>query len=334
MNVEDLYRLLRTSHIEAQGIVDTVPDPLLVLDENLRIQNASRSFYQTFRVDRYETVGRHLHQIGNGQWDDPDLRELLLNVIPRSAAVIDYRIEHEFPEIGRRTMLVTARRLIHPDDGVRSMLLSIVDVTESHRRDVAKDMLFDEMRHRMKNLLALATAIAHQTAAEGRSAEEYRDAFLGRFNALVEAHDMAFLEQTRSSLAELVERALAPYKGSPEKIAIDPDGDVELAPRAMMSLSLVLHELATNAAKYGSLSAPEGRVRVGWRIEGAGGELRLEWVESGGPPVNPPSRAGYGAQLIKSATTYSLGGQVEQEFAPTGLKTEIVIPLKAASRTA
>jgi two-component sensor histidine kinase len=331
MNVEDLYRLLRTSHVEAQGIVDTVPDPMLVLDASLRIQNANRSFYQTFKVDRYETVGEYLHEIGNGQWDIPDLRALLANVIPRSAAVLDYEVEHEFPEIGRRTMLLTARTLFHPDNGGHSLLLSIVDVTERRRKDVAKDMLFGELRHRMKNLLAVARSIAHQTTTEGRSAEEYRDAFLGRFNALVEAQDLAFSEQAGRSLGELVERALDPYRGDAGAIVIDPGDPVALPPRALMSLGLVLHELATNASKYGALSAPDGQVLVNWRVDPTEGNLRLNWIERGGPPVSPPTQTGYGTDLIRSAMTYSLGGQVEQDFAATGLRTEIVIPLGTAS---
>jgi len=142
MNVEDLYRLLRTGHVQAQAIVDTVPDPMLVLDENLCVLTASRSFFQTFKVDRYETIGQPVYELGNGQWDIPDLRLLLSRVIPRSAAVINFEVEHDFPDLGRRTMLLTARALFHSDNTSRSLLLSIVDVTESHRREAAKDMLF------------------------------------------------------------------------------------------------------------------------------------------------------------------------------------------------
>jgi len=92
MNVEDRYRLLRTSPVQAQGIVDTVRDSVLVLDESLRVQSANRPFFQTFRVDRYETIGQPLYELGNGQWDIPDLRRLLSDIIPKSTAVIDYRV--------------------------------------------------------------------------------------------------------------------------------------------------------------------------------------------------------------------------------------------------
>lgn len=330
MNIEDLYRLMRTGHVEAQGIVDTISDPLLVLDAGLCVRNASRSFFERFKVDRYETIGQHLYELGNGQWDIPALRLLLSDVIPKSTAVINYEVEHDFPELGRRTMLLTARTLHHPDNSSHTMLLTIADATDRVRSDAAKDMLFSELRHRMKNLLAVARSIARQTRTKGRSAEEFRDDFLGRFGALVEAQDLSFTEHD-SDLPALIERVLAPYTADPEAVVIDRGTSVTLGPSTMMSLSLVLHELATNAAKYGALSVPGGRVHVSWHVEEENTQLRLNWVESGGPPVAPPATTGYGTQLIQSATTYSLGGRVEQDYAAGGLEAEIVIPLGSAS---
>ena len=220
MNTEDLYRLLRAGHIQAQGIVDTVADPMLVLDESLTVQSASRAFFETFRVDRDETVGKPLHELGNGQWNIPELRRLLVDVIPRAAAVVDFEVEHDFPGIGRRSMLLTARRLYHPDNRSHSLLLMIVDVTERNRRDAEKDLLFGELRHRIKNLLGVARAIARQTPTKGRTAEEYRDDFLGRFGALVEAQELAFSAVPGNTLEKLVERVLAPYAGDAKAVAI------------------------------------------------------------------------------------------------------------------
>lgn len=333
MHMEDLYRLLRTGHVQAQGIVDTIADPLLVLDSSLCVQAASRSFFETFKVDRYETIGQPLHELGNGQWDIPELRRLLVEVIPKTTVVVNYEVEHEFPDLGRRTMLLTARTLHHPDNHTHTMLLSIVDATDRRRRDAAKDMLFGELRHRMNNLLAVAQSLARNTATKGRSAEEYRDEFLGRFNALVEAQNLAFATQAETGLKALIERILKPYGGSAEAFVVEMGEAVELPPRTIMSLSLVLHELATNAAKYGALSVAGGQVRVSWQVEDENTRLRLSWAESGGPQVTAPSKTGYGTKLIESATTYSLGGEVEQRYAAGGLETEIVIPLGGASQS-
>jgi two-component sensor histidine kinase len=94
-----------------------------------------------------------------------------------------------------------------------------------------------------------------------------------------------------------------------------------------MSLSSVLHEMATNAAKYGALSVPSGHLQISWRVEDATNQLRLHWVESGGPAVTIPATTGFGTTLIESTITYSLGGQLEQEYAPEGFRAEIMIPL-------
>ena len=333
MNVEDLYRLLRTSHVQAQGIIDTVPDPLLVLDETLRVQSASRSFFETFRVDRYETIGQHVYELGNGQWNIPELRRLLAELLPKSAAVIDYRVDHDFPDLGRRTMLLTARKLFHPDNASHSLLLSIVDATDRVRRDAAKDMLFGELRHRMKNLLAVTQSLARQTTTDGRSAEEYRDVFLGRFSALIEAQEVAFAETGSARLTEAAQRLLSPYMADSSSIEIEPGPDVVLEPRIILSLGLILHELATNAAKYGALSAAGGRVSLRWQIDEGGDKLRLSWVENGGPPVTPPQRTGAGTHLIRSAATFGLGGDLEQTYAAGGLTAELVIPLRSAAPT-
>jgi len=103
--------------VKLQGIVDTVTDPLLVLDSALCVVAASRSFFDTFRIDPDDTIGSPISELGNGQWDIPELRRLLLDVIPKATAVINYEVEHEFPDLGRRTMLVTARTLHRPGGG-------------------------------------------------------------------------------------------------------------------------------------------------------------------------------------------------------------------------
>jgi PAS domain-containing protein len=170
MNLEDIYRLLRNNHAEAVGIVDTLPTPLLVLDRDLRVVNGSRAFFGTFQVSRDETIGQFIYDLGNHQWDIPELRLLLEEVIPRSATVTGFEVTHKFPGLGERTMLVSAQRVFHPDNTATTLLVSIEDATERRRIDAERDMLESELRHRMKNSLAVIHALAAQTAVEGRSA--------------------------------------------------------------------------------------------------------------------------------------------------------------------
>ena len=150
----------------AQAIVNTVREPLLVLDKDLRVVAASRSFYETFQADRQETQGRLLYTLGDGQWDIPALRTLLEKVVPEHSVMDDYEVEHEFPKIGQRTMLLNARTVISEKSADAALLLAIEDVSErrAHERELEhlvrqKELLLEEMRHRIANSLQIIASI-------------------------------------------------------------------------------------------------------------------------------------------------------------------------------
>ena len=194
-------------------------------------------------------------------------------------------------------------------------------------------LLLGELRHRVKNLLALVQALARQTEAEGRSGEAYRDAFLGRLGTLVRAHELAFDADATAHLGELVAGTLAPYHAAgPARLVVEAGPRVVLARGQITPLCLILHELATNAVKYGALSTLTGRVRVGWRNDqeeptGGGRRLRLRWEEQGGPEVQQPATRGFGTRLIEFAAIHELHGRAELTFASTGLQAEIAFPI-------
>jgi HWE histidine kinase len=193
-------------------------------------------FFETFRVGHNDTVGRSLFALGNGQWDIPELRRLLNDIIPKSAAIIGYEVNADFPAIGRRTMLVSARRLVHPDNNNTSVLILFEDVTDRRRSEAEKDILLAETRHRMKNLLAIVRALATQTTVEGRSGEQYRDAFLGRFEALIRAEDLALGGSAEGDLSALVKQVLGP--AGPERCRVDPGPPVRLKRSQVLPISL------------------------------------------------------------------------------------------------
>src|SRR5580765_7881043 len=122
----------------AQNIVDTVREPLLILDATLRVRSANRAFYQTFHVSSEETEGRLIYELGNGQWDIPDLRTLLEDIVPKSSVFSDFELEHDFPAIGRRVMLLNARQLLAGSHG-ELLVLAMEDVTE--RRHAEEEVL-------------------------------------------------------------------------------------------------------------------------------------------------------------------------------------------------
>jgi len=264
MNLEDLYRLLRSSHVQAQGIVDTIDEPLVVLDERTVVLEANRAFFATFLVERDDTIGASLYNLGNGQWNMPALRRLISEVIPKSAAVIDYEVTHTFPVVGHRTFLLTARRLFRPDNNSTNILLVFSDVTEDRAKARESSLLYSELRHRLINLPGVVQALANQTETEGRTAEEYKATFLGRFQALAKAQSLMSGGSTLVNLATLVSELLSSLRG--EQLVMTGGPSVAVADKQVVPLAMIVRELPTNAFKYGALSQEAGTVEVSWQV--------------------------------------------------------------------
>ncbi|HEY0085499.1 MAG TPA: sensor histidine kinase, partial [Allosphingosinicella sp.] len=197
----------------------------------------------------------------------------------------------------------------------------LMDVTDRRRAEEHQRLLINELNHRVKNSLAIVQGLAQQSFKGEAASQAARQAFEGRLSALAAAHDLLTLEAWQSaSLRRIVEDVIAPYCGHRERFGVD-GPDLALPPKVAVSLALGLHELCTNAAKYGALSRAEGRVRVGWSAKG--GRLQLEWRETGGPPVEAPSRRGFGTRMIERGLASELGGKVEIAFEPAGVVCRI-----------
>lgn len=182
-------------------------------------------------------------------------------------------------------------------------------------------LMINELNHRVKNTLATVQSLALQSL--GRGGEKV-NAFNERLVALSRAHDLLTRHVwEKAELEEVVLRTLEPYR-SRTSVA---GPTVWLAPNSAVSLSMVFHELATNASKYGALSAEGGRVQVSWRIDRGAAELVLTWTESGGPPVAEPQRTGFGSRMIGSSLASELNGSADLAFRPEGLVCVISAPL-------
>ncbi len=203
------------------------------------------------------------------------------------------------------------------------------DVGERKRAEQQRELLTHELSHRVKNSLAVVQSLARQPGAADLSVDEYRARFLGRIQALARAHDQLLQTHWQSAdLRVLVLSTLAPYGKIGERaIAID-GPPVHLTPKQGLGIALVLHELATNASKYGSLSSDEGALEITWTLEPHHDALNvvLSWRERGGPPVAPGRTQGFGTTLIQRACDYELGGSAELTFHPAGLTVEIRFP--------
>ena len=206
----------------------------------------------------------------------------------------------------------------------------IKDITAQKRADELQTLLMREVDHRARNALAVVGAMLRLTPAEGQEAKRFAATLGGRVAAMARAHTLLSRDRwAGAGLRELAEVELAPYAGAGGEERVRLDGPPALlVPEAAQPVGMVLHELATNAVKYGALSRPEGRVDVSWRraTGSEGGGLLVEWRESGGPALaGAPAKAGFGTRLV-TRTVRQLGGQAAAEWAPEGLRCTFTIP--------
>jgi two-component sensor histidine kinase len=200
------------------------------------------------------------------------------------------------------------------------------------RGEMLHDLLIEELNHRVKNTLAILQAIAMQTFRGATRAE--REKFEGRLGALAEAHNLLSKEKWQGSeLADVIRQVLQPYLiAGAERIKMF-GPHVALSPRLAVVLSMIVHEIATNAAKYGALSNDSGKVTVDWEVlhDEGGPTLRLIWTETGGPPVTAPVQRGFGSRMIERSARDQLGGEATIDFLPRGVVCTLTCALQTGS---
>lgn len=203
------------------------------------------------------------------------------------------------------------------------------DITERRRTEDLQRVLVNELNHRTKNLLATVQAIASQTFAQVAGSEGAIELFRQRVRALTVSQDLLTRNGwSGAPLESMLNAVLGPFVGDPPQIVIEPGPQLHLTLRQTNSLAMAMHELATNAAKYGALSTREGIVTVGWRMRD--GDIDLKWNERNGPSVEPPTRIGFGTHMIRNALQHELNAAVALDYAPQGLGFRVRLPLAAA----
>jgi PAS domain S-box-containing protein len=220
----------------------------------------------------------------------------------------------------RRAMETHAVPLELPDGRVAQLAVTR-DVTQRKAADEHLRLMVLELNHRVKNNLATVQAIAVQTLRGADDLAVAREAFLQRLTTLAAAHDILTREQWEGvGMAEVSRAVLDALDGACARVDFD-GPKVRLTPKAALAVSMALHELGANALKYGALRQDGGRVRLEWRPDLADPEkLTIRWTEQGGPPVTPPARRGFGSRLLERGLAAELGGRVEMDFAPGGLR--------------
>jgi chemotaxis protein methyltransferase CheR len=336
------------TRVLAHAIFDTVREPLLVLDQNLRVVAASRSFYLTFAVSRDNTEGQLLYELGDGEWDIPRLRLLLGKILPEQGAMEDYEVEHDFPNIGRRTMLLNARKVFYAVGLNTHILLGMEDVTGKrvleHEKDELlrqKDVLLNEMKHRVANSLQIIASTILMKARAVESEETRRH--------LKDAHkrvmSVAAVQQHLAGGTGPVE--LVPYLSNlcealsssmigddrPIVLKVNCDGG-KATSREAESLGLIVTELVINSLKHAfSDEIADGLITVGY--ECVEKDWKLSVTDNGiGKPdgIFAQPKSGLGTGIVK-ALAKQLDAQVVTLSGPQGTTVTVTHATFAAAGT-
>lgn len=227
------------------------------------------------------------------------------------------------------TDYVLKPRLSRLPAAVDRALKEALEREERQRVELRTRLLVAELSHRVKNTLMTVVSIARQTLRRSDSLQEFEGAFLGRIQALAGAHALLLRGNWGDmDLKDLMSEALRPFsKRDGSNIVLQGDS-VLLPPQLALTMNLIVHELATNAAKYGSLSIEMGRVEVAWSVIGdSDPRLRLLWQERDGPAVAPPQRKGFGTTLIQRSVSFEMDGEADLQFEREGVRCELIFPL-------
>jgi len=351
--LRDQFTAISDAWALAQGIVDTVREPVLVLDKELRVITASRSFYSGFKVSPEDTQGRLLYALGDGQWDIPMLRVLLEKIIPEKGVMEGYEVEHEFPNLGRRTMCLNARQVFYEGGANTTILLGMEDITDRRNLEREKDellqqkeVLLAELQHRVANSLQIIASILLLKARTVQSEEtrlHLRDAHkrvmsIAAVQKQLHASGANGSIEIRPYLTRLCETLAVSMIGDSRPISLKVVGEGGLATsRQAESLGLIVTELVMNSLKHAFPDERiEGQITVAYDMAGTNWKLSVSDNGIGKPEgVFAQGKSGLGTGIVKA-----LSQQLDAEFAtvagPEGTAVSIThatFPAKAA-RTA
>ena len=323
-------RALRESEERFRTLANTVPDIIWV---------ANPDGTMTFLNDRGLRFCGIAREHNAGQWPElamhPDDRERCVEQWARALREgTDYEVEvrHRRHD-GEYRWFLTRATPVRGEGQITAWFGSTTDIHDRRQAEEQQRRLTSELSHRVKNMLSVVQVLAARSGAKAASVAECIEVFHGRLQALSAAHSALVAGHWNwVSLARLVQTTLAPYLAESDRIRLDVK-DLQLDSEIALTLAIGLHELATNAAKYGALSSPTGRITLMGRVETGqdGDELHLLWQEDGGPKVEPPTAAGFGTTMLTQAIQYQHKGRAELDWRKEGLVYRIVLLLETAA---
>jgi PAS domain S-box-containing protein len=274
-----------------------------------------------------------IDEVGNG-WVDgihpEDLQRCLSTYVgafqAREPFSMEYRLRRHD---GEYRWLLDNGKPFYRDDRFAGYWGSCVDVTAHRDAEHAQRILVNELSHRVKNTLAVVQAMATQSFDTDRPVAESLETFESRLRALAGAHDLLVIHAWEEvALRGVLEATIAPHDPGHSRIAID-GPPLMLASAPSVAVAMAVHELLTNAAKYGALSTSSGRVDLRWRFDPTSQRLQMTWKESGGPPVAPPARRGFGIRFIERVLACQAGGAATVAFEADGVRCSFETPARS-----
>ncbi len=337
----EALKAVAASERQLRQIIDLVPHMILVKDARGRILLCNKAVADAYGT----TVERFL---GSIQWDvHPNLDEAAamlsddLRVIEIGQELLV--AEERFTDTAGRTRTHQTTKIPCMFSALRepAVLAVSIDITQRKQDEAARELMIQELDHRVKNILAVVLSIAEQTSRGSPTVESFIADFAGRLRALAITHEMlAGGKWEGADLRAMIERLVMPHATSAGVSRVTIDGSPQRLPATIApSVCMVLHELVTNAAKHGALSIPNGRVTMSWQCEmHVDGDrripwLHIEWIECGGPAAHAPVKKGFGTSFIEQTVSYQLRGQSKLDFTPAGLIVRLDVPLERPLRS-
>ena len=334
---EERYRSFVTHSSEGIWLLELTPP----LDTNLSVEEQVELAYRNGRfVDCNDAMAR-MYGLGRAEdligktlefplpSSDPAARAYLAGVICSGYNVTGVESVERDADGNPKYFENSIIAII--EDGWLKRLWGIQrDISDRRRAEEQRTLLIHELNHRVKNTLATVQSIAAQTLRNAGTAQEAKEALEGRLMALARAHDVLTTESWEGAeLKDIAAQALEPYRSLGEDRLTMKGPELRLSPRIALALSMALQELTTNAVKHGALSNATGKVDITWEVSQveAGNRLHLRWQETGGPPVQPPTRKGFGTRLIERSLARELNGDVRIMFNPEGVLCTVDAPL-------
>jgi len=314
-----------------QSIVDTIRDPLVVLEQDMTIVTASKTFLTIFGITEAETRGRRLSELGQRQWDVPALRHLMEKVLPENKPIESFEIEDDFPGLGRRVFNLNARKISQPGNHTHRMLLVFEDITDRKQRERDAEMLRNEISHRIKNNLQIIVGlIGYEAKSTADPCVQGYKAMQARINAIAELYDLISHSNRGSAIAVdaylrgIAKTMSASLLGNASGIKIEVDAEtLDIDPDRAVPFGLLVNELATNAVKH---AFPNGVGRVVLSVKRVGDGVALTVTDNGIgmkelDALKTPERRGFNYVTI---FVRQLGGTIEAT-APSDTGTTVKI---------